>query len=183
MSVAGSVQYHLARDRVAVRGNVGAWSGTVRTWTGGASLDLRSTTTNTGAVWLARLGGDVAGTGAPFGLWPGAGTGQGRRTLLRAHPLLHDGVIRDGVFGRGLVHASGEWRCWTRPVLRVIRVAPATFVDIARAYRVPAFADRRAHVDVGAGLRIALPGAGILRADVARGLRDGDMALSFAWTR
>jgi hypothetical protein len=65
----------------------------------------------------------------------------------------------------------------------VIRVAPATFVDIARAHRVPAFADRRAHVDVGAGLRIAFPGAGVLRADVARGLRDGETALSFAWTR
>ena len=35
--------------------------------------------------------------------WSGAGTGQGRDALLRAHPLLHDGVIRDAVFGRGLV--------------------------------------------------------------------------------
>jgi hypothetical protein len=183
MSFAGSVQYRLARDRVAVRGGAGAWSGAVRTWTAGSSLDLRSSTTNTGVVWLGRLGGDVVGATAPSVLWPGAGTGHGRRELLRAHPLLHDGVVRAGVFGRGLVHASGEWRRWTRPLLRVIRVAPATFIDIARAYHVPAFADRRAHVDVGAGLRIAVPGAGVLRADVARGLRDGDTALSFAWTR
>jgi hypothetical protein len=37
--------------------------------------------------------------------------------------------------------------------------------------------------DVGAGLRIALPsGAGVLRADVAHGLRDGANAVSLAWT-
>ena len=81
--------------------------------------------------------------------------------------------------------ASGgaEWRRWRSPVLRVLRVAPAAFVDVARAYDAPAFADSRAHVDVGAGLRIAIPGAGVLRADIARGLRDGEMAVSVGWAR
>ena len=68
-------------------------------------------------------------------------------------------------------------------MFRVIRVAPALFVDAARAYRAPAFADARGHVDVGIGVRVAFPGSGVLRADIARGLRDGDMALSFGWTR
>jgi outer membrane translocation and assembly module TamA len=67
--------------------------------------------------------------------------------------------------------------------MRVLRIAPSVFVDVARAYDAPPFADSRAHVDVGVGLRVAVPGAGVLRADVARGLRDGEMALSFGWTR
>jgi hypothetical protein len=33
------------------------------------------------------------------------------------------------------------------------------------------------------GLRVAVPGAGLLRADFAHGLHDGRNALSFGWTR
>jgi hypothetical protein len=37
-------------------------------------------------------------------------------------------------------------------------------------------------VDVGAGLRIKIPGTpGVLRADFAHGLRDGANALTFGW--
>jgi hypothetical protein len=76
-----------------------------------------------------------------------------------------------------------EWRDWRGPFLRTLRVAPAAFVDVARATRVPAFGDDRTHVDVGAGVRIAVPGAGVLRVDVARGVRDGQSAFSVGWTR
>jgi hypothetical protein len=145
--------------------------------------DWRSRAQALGTVWLGRASVDAAGAGTPLAFWGGAGTGQGRSALLRAHPLLHDGVIRDAVFGRVVASGGAEWRRWSAPVARVLRVAPAAFVDLARAYAAPAFADPRAHVDIGAGLRIALPGAGVLRADVARGLRDGEMAVSFGWGR
>jgi hypothetical protein len=133
-----------------------------------------------GPVWLFRAGVTRTGNRAPFALWPGAGVGQGRDLLLRAHSLLHDGVIR-GVFGRQVSHGGVEWRDWRWSVLRTVRIAPAMFLDVARADRVPAFGDDRAHVDVGAGLRIAVPGAGVLRIDLGRGLRDGSTALSIGW--
>jgi outer membrane translocation and assembly module TamA len=102
--------------------------------------------------------------------------------LLRAHPLLEDGHITGDVFGRRVAHASLEARRWVRPLLKVVRFAPAAFIDGAHAGR------RRApgsawHMDAGVGLRIAFPGSGILRVDVARGLRDGSTAFSIGWTR
>jgi len=38
-------------------------------------------------------------------------------------------------------------------------------------------------VDAGAGIRLSLPGVGVLRLDLAHGLRDGRNALSIAWQR
>nr|MDQ3347496.1 hypothetical protein [Acidobacteriota bacterium] len=136
-----------------------------------------------GDVWVGRAGVDVAGGGAPLALWPGAGTGQGRPVLLRAHPLLRDGVVDDGVFGRRLLHGGLEWRRWTPLRGRAVRIAPALFIDGARAAGVLPGADARAHLDAGAGVRIAVPGAGVLRVDLARGIRDGSTALSIGWTR
>jgi hypothetical protein len=155
----------------------------MNTWTAGLFGNWRSRARAEGTVWLARAGLDAAGNDTPFALWSGAGTGHGRDALLRAHPLLHDGVIRDGVFGRIVASGGVEWRQWRWPVLRVGRVAPAAFVDGAHAYDAPTFADPRAHVDVGVGVRLAVPGAGVIRADIARGLRDGEVAVSVGWTR
>lgn len=157
-------------------------TGAHRARTVSASVEWRSTQDRAGDVWHARAGFALAARAAPLALWSGAGTGQARDVLLRAHPLLDDGVIR-GVFGRRLTFAGAEWRHWLRPVFRTVQVAPAIFVDTARASRVPAFGDSRAHVDAGGGIRVAVPGAGVLRVDLARGLRDGEMALSFGWTR
>jgi hypothetical protein len=169
-------------DRLAIGIEATAWpainANSGRTWGG-----WRSRIRNEGQVWLATAGAEIVSARAPMLLWGGAGTGHGRTPLLRAHPLLDGGVIRDGVFGPRVAHASLEWRQWQRPVLRALRLAPAVFVDAARAWRGPAFADARAHVDVGAGLRVAIPTAGVLRVDLARGLRDGEMALSFGWMR
>ncbi len=144
--------------------------------------DWRSSHSRVGSVWSTRGGLSAASADAPLALFPGAGTGQGRDVLLRAHPLLHDGVI-DGVFGRRLVHGGGEWSYWSRPVMRALRVAPAVFVDTAHAFDAPAFGDERAHLDVGVGIRVAVPGAGVLRVDVAHGLRDGRTVVSFGLTR
>jgi predicted double-glycine peptidase len=181
--VLGGLRYQSVDDRLTIGGRGGLWASTTTTWTVGLFAGWRSSAHAQGTVWLARAGLDAAGKDTPFALWSGAGTGHGRDALLRAHPLLHDGVIRDGVFGRAVASGGAEWRRWRSPVLRVLRIAPAAFVDVARAYDAPAFADARAHVDVGAGLRMAIPGAGVLRADIGRGLRDGEMAVSVGWTR
>ena len=179
----GGLRYQSTGDRFTAGARGGVWSIGSDAWTAGLFTDWRSHARTVGTVWLARAGLEAAGEGTPLALWSGAGTGQGRSALLRAHPLLHDGIIRDAVFGRAVASGGVEWRRWGAPVMKVLHVAPAAFIDIARAYRAPPFADARAHADLGAGLRIAVPGAGVLRADVARGLRDGKVALSFGWTR
>jgi predicted double-glycine peptidase len=183
VSFALSGQQRLAGDRAFVEGRAASWSGDVRTWTVGTSAEWRSTPRNEGPVWIGRGGADAAGSRAPLALWPGAGTGQGRDALLRAHPLLAHGVIRDGVFGRRLAYAGVEWRRWLQPGRKPFRVAPAFFFDTARASRGLASFDRRWQSDLGAGLRLALPGSGVVRLDFAYGLRDGSTAVSAGWGR
>jgi hypothetical protein len=180
-SLAG--QQRLAGDRASLEVRAASWTGDVRTWTLGAAAEWRSTPRNEGRVWIGRTGTEAAGDGAPLALWPGAGTGQGRDALLRAHPLLARGVIRDGVFGRRLAYAGLEWRRWVQPARKPFRIAPALFLDTARASRGLASFDRRWQSDVGAGLRLALPGSGVVRLDFAYGLRDGSTAVSAGWGR
>jgi hypothetical protein len=121
---------------------------------------------------------------APASIWPGADTGHARPVLLRAHPLLDDGVIEGGVFGRRVGFASVEAQRWLKPIAHgLVRIAPAVFVDSARAARGLPATDQRLHVDAGAGLRLSLAGGGVLRVDLARGLRDGRTALSVGWQR
>jgi Peptidase C39 family len=169
------------RVRLAMRGEI--WTGDVRTATVSLGGNWRSAVRNEGNVFAVRAGIDAAGDSAPLALWPGAGTGQGRDALLRAHPLLDDGIIRGGVFGRRLIHGGGEWRRWIQPGARPWRVAPALFVDVGRASRGMPDSDTRGQVDAGAGLRLGLPGASVFRIDIARGLRDGATALSVGWTK
>jgi hypothetical protein len=179
----GGVEHRSAGDRFSIGSDIVFWPGDVGAASASVTTGFRTRTRHEGHVWMLGAGGHAVNDGAPMTLWPGASTGQGRAPLLRAHPLLDDGIIRDGVFGRTLAHATVEWRHWRGPVLRVLRIAPAVFLDTAHAWNVPDFADARAHVDLGAGLRVAIPAAGVLRVDVARGLRDGQMALSFGFTR
>jgi hypothetical protein len=129
---------------------------------------------------LGRVGSDAAGADAPLALWPGAGTGHARGPLLRGHPLLDDGRITGEVFGRRVHHGGAEVRRWLTPVLKVVRVAPAVFLDIAEARDRPG-PGRVWHADAGAGLRITLPGTSVLRVDGAKGLRDGAWAFSVGW--
>jgi hypothetical protein len=182
-AISAGVEHRAAAGRLRLTGAATAMTGAIRTWTLQSGIAWTSAAANEGASVVARAGFEAAGDGAPLALWPGAGTGQGRDALLRAHPLLDDGVIRRGAFGRRLFHAGVEWRRWTAPSVRLVRLAPAIFLDVARAGSVPGFADGRFHADLGAGLRLALPGSGTLRVDVARGLRDGQMALSAGWVR
>jgi hypothetical protein len=185
-ALSAAIELWPVHDRLAIDARAGTWLGARevdRFGTAGVSTRWRSSAGNSGMVVLARAGGQIASTDAPLSLWPGADTGHARQVLLRAHPLLDDGIIAGGVFGREVIFAGSEWRRWMRPRRSVIRIAPAVFVDLARATRGIASSDERAHVDAGAGVRVALPGMGLLRLDVAHGLRDGATALSVGFER
>ena len=182
-SIGAGIERHLARDLVVVSTRASRWFGGVETWTASAGVAWRSSSTHEGHVWSARTGVNLAGERAPLALWHGAGAGQRADVMLRAHTVLEAGRVDNAVFGRRLVHAGAEWQRWLRPVKRVVKIAPAVFVDVGRAFRGDSFSDTRAHVDVGTGVRILLPGAGVVGLDVGRGLRDGKMALSIGLRR
>ncbi len=60
-----------------------------------------------------RAGAVNVSDAAPLGVWSGAGEGHARVVLLRAHPLLRDGVIdRDATFARSITHANVEVQRW-----------------------------------------------------------------------
>jgi len=183
VSVSGAVEQHLAADRLVVglRGSV--FTQDVDARTAGARVRWRSSARPQGQVWIAESGIDVVTRSSPLALWSGAGTGQGRDALLRAHPLLDDGIIDGGVFGRRLTHANVEWRYWKLWPGKPVRIGPAVFVDAARAHQRALGLPDRSEVDAGAGLRIGVPGGNVLRIDLARGLRDGATAFSIGWTR
>ena len=133
---------------------------------------------------LGTAGIDRVSHDAPLGLWPGAGEGQARAPLLRAHPLTQDGVIAVGssaAFGRSLAYGGAEAQRWLdRPFMA--RVGVAAFVDVARAARRAASDASPTHVDVGAGMRLRIPGAtGALRVDIAHSVRDRARALTVGW--
>ena len=119
---------------------------------------------------------------APRALWPGAGEGRARPGLLRAHPLLEDNIIAGPVFGRRVLALNAEGQRWfARPGL--VRIAAAGFVDAAGASdRLPGTGGKASQVDIGAGVRLRLPGGeGTLRVDYAHGLRDGADAVTIGW--
>lgn len=111
-------------------------------------------------------------------VWPGAGIGHARSVLLRAHPLLDDGVIEGEIFGRRLSHGGLELERWLT-LRQPVRVALVAFLDLARIGSAGP-----GHVDAGAGVRVRLPGqSSVLRIDAARGLLDGSFALSMGWQK
>jgi hypothetical protein len=181
LSLGGALAERLAGDRAVLEMRAASWVGQLNTWTVALRSEWRSRLRNDGVVWLARAGDSVTAVDAPLALWPGAGTGQGRDGLLRAHPLIDDGIIRDAVFGRHVIDAGVEGRKWMQVSRKPVRVAPAIFVDLARAYHALDPENERWQADVGAGLRIAIPGAGVLRVDLAHGVADGRTALSMGW--
>lgn len=121
----------------------------------------------------------TAGAASPRALWTGAGTNLSHGPLLRAHRLVHDGVLDGDAFGRNLASASAEL---TQPVRRlpVGAVAIAAFIDTARVWhRANGTSTSPFYVDAGVGLRLHLPGErGVMRVDVAHGLRGGGLAVS-----
>lgn len=172
-------------DRLAVEFHAAGWRGSGESFgVGSVRSRFRSKSGSSGTVMLADGGMTVASATAPALLWPGADTGHARDVLLRAHPLLDDGVIEGGVFGRRAAFGSIEAQHWLAPIAQgFVRIAPAVFLDVARASRGLTSTDTRTQYDAGAGLRISLLGAGVLRVDVAHGLRDGATAFSVGWQK
>jgi hypothetical protein len=130
-------------------------------------------------VFIGRTGIADASAYTPADLWFAGDTGRARGVPLRAHPVITDGELRVEQIGRSIWYASGEaqrWWSWPR-----VRVGGAMFADTARTdRRVPAGA--RTDVDVGLGARFAVPGlSGLLRIDVAKGLRDRATAVSLVY--
>jgi peptidase C39-like protein len=183
-AVSGRVEFWPLVDRLALEAGGAAWRGPDISFGGAdAAARWRSTRSSTGTVWRADAGYRLVSASSPASIWPGADTGHARDVLLRAHPLLDDGVIRDGVFGRRLAFGALEIQQWLKPGKRPVRIAPAAFIDIARAARGLPTSTDRTQVDAGVGLRLSLLGRGVLRVDVAHGLRDGHNALSVGWQR
>lgn len=149
----------------------------------GGGIQVRATPfmTPTGVVLSTTAGASVVTHAAPLALWPGAGVGQARPVLLRAHPLFHDGAISGPAFGRTLLYGNVEVQRWfNRP--SPVRTALVVFSDLARATRrQSSLDDAPLHVDVGVGFRARLTTAGTLRADIGRGMRDGAVAFSVGW--
>jgi hypothetical protein len=183
----GTLERRFARDRVSLRVDTDTWfastlmpnfsSGTIRaSWT---SPLVVSGWASAGAAGVQRIS-----NGAPLALWAGAGDGYARGELLRAHPMLDDGVVNltsDTAFGRTLTFGTFEGQRWVE-TRWPIRVGLAAFVDVARAAD-RGFAAPTLQTDVGGGLRLGLPGARhALRVDVAHGLLDGANALTIGWT-
>jgi len=185
LSVDAALDVRLAGDRVSLGIDTAAWMpiGSGRRFARGeVSSAWRSTPGSDRPCWLILAGVAATSGAAPFDLWSGAGTGHARTPLLRAHPLLDAGVVSGPVFGRQLVHGTVEYQ---HPLLTAqggaIRLA--AFADTARAWhRIGNEEPSPLHTDVGAGMRIALPGkGGTIRVDVARGLRDRRVVLSAGW--
>jgi hypothetical protein len=185
VSLGGRLDQRFLGDRVALfLDGCGALSlsGEPGFAAGGATLALRSSASPERVVVRARLGLDAASENAPLGRWPGAGLGHAREPLLRAHPLLEDGVVGGPAFGRRLLHGSAEVE------VRLATIGPARlgatgFLDWAQAReRLSAPGAGPALVDVGGGLRVRLPGSlPAVRIDAATGLRDGGFTLSAGW--
>ena len=186
-SIGGTLERIAFADRLIMSVNAARWapltgdtafSSAAAQATVRSSVDIRD--------WVARgtVGYQRVGDAAPMSLWPGAGEGQARAPLLRAHPLLDDGVVDltgSTVFGRSLAFGSAELQRWLEP-LPLVRVGVAGFTDVARASRQLSAGATPVQVDAGIGLRLKIPGTpGLLRADVAHGLRDGANALTLGW--
>lgn len=182
-AVSGRVEFWPVLDAVVLEAGVATWQGPRVAFHGG-DVAARWRGSSGKVAWRADGGYRAVTARAPASIWPGADTGHARDVLLRAHPLLDRGVIRGGVFGRRLAFGTMEVQHWRQSAARPLRFAPAAFIDIARATGELAQSSRqRIQVDAGLGLRVSLFGLGVLRADLARGLRDGRTAFSVGWQR
>ena len=186
-SLGGALQGAAFGDRLSLSIDATQWApiaGGAAFRAAGARALAQSSANTRGWVARAAIGVERVSDAAPLALWPGAGEGQVRAPLLRAHPLLSDGVVdltAASAYGRTLTFGSAELQRWfERP--SIVRLGMAGFADVARASRQADDGRTPVEVDLGAGLRIKIPGTpGVLRADVAHGLRDGANALTFGW--
>jgi hypothetical protein len=182
-----SIERRLLHDRIAISGNATDWValGDAANFSAvGLSANWHPSPETARLTFDARASAQRVGDAAPLGLWAGAGDGHARVDLLRAHPLLDDGIIQTSTaFGRTLLAAGGEATRWfdgRSPA----RIGVAVFTDIAQARRsLSPTSAPGLNIDLGSGLRVRIPGVGrTLRVDVAHGLRDGANAITVGWT-
>ena len=204
-SVGASLEKRWLDDHVALRGTATTWlpiaartttpiitplaaPGSSALSTHFSALSARASVQSTGSahVWRYQVasGAEQVSDAAPLTLWPGAGEGLARAPLLRAHPLLDNGIVDTGaasVFGRSVQYGTVELQRWfERPA--IVKLGLAGFADLARATRTAIPGETVGQTDLGAGLRVRLPGAEhTLRIDLAHGLRDGANALTIGW--
>ncbi len=183
VAMEGAVDARLAGDRLALTASVGWWlpfAGGDGFGSGNLLAAWRSTTDAARPSWSALTELGIATRAAPLALWQGAGSGQGRDGLLRAHALLTHDVLDGPVFGRDVARGSCEYE---RPLGRVALggLSVAGFVDAARAWhRLDSLEPSRLYVDTGVGVRMRAA-AGVVRLDVAHGLRGGGTRLTAGW--
>ena len=164
--------------RVDVQSGVEIWTGSDAFSRADIAVAASSSTSRRGFVYLARAGAATATSSLPSLLWFAGDTGQTRDTLLRAHPLVDDGRLQVTQMGRRLLAASVEAQRWWS--VGFVQTAAALFIDSARASR-RLDPGAGSDVDAGVGLRLALPGAGTIRADVANGLLHGGARWTFVY--
>lgn len=183
LSFDGKIEALFSGDRLALSAQGAQWTSLERgaPFVAGGVLARWSTKHIERGGWLARVGVSRASSGAPLALWPGAGTGRARAPLLRAHPLLENGVVTGRAFGRTLVHSGLERQAWTCAV-KSLRLGWSLFVDGARPWDPLRSARVPWQVDGGACIRLAGMGTrGEFRVTAAHGLDDGRSTLSLGW--
>jgi predicted double-glycine peptidase len=185
-SVGASIERRWLADRISATARLTTWipaaDGTGFS-AAGARARLRSSRDARGWVYDSAIGMEHVTEGAPMTLWAGAGDGHARVPLLRAHPLLADGVIdvTRAMFGRTMTYGTAEAQRWLER-FEPARVGIAAFIDVARASRQVLPGPGVWPADVGAGLRLRVPGSTrTLRFDAAYGLRDGASAIGIGW--
>ena len=184
VSVGAMLEPHFFNDRLIASASIERWmplSSAEAFHSMSAGAAFRSSRAPRGFVEMADVGAETASDAAPLSIWPGAGDGHARVFLLRAHPLLHNGIIDGPVFGREIVYGNAQVERWLEGKLSGLAVA--TFVDTARAsgrfFNVPGTPFQ---VDAGGGLRFRVPfELGTFRVDYAHGIRDGEDAMTWGW--
>ncbi len=177
--VDGALEFRPLSDAVAVE--IAATGAPGGASFGAATGAFRWRLKTTAARIAGRTAVSMTTDDAPLDRWPGADSRTARPLLLRAHPLVDDGRIAGSVFGRTVAQGTVEVQ---REALRrgLFSAGVAAFTDVARAWRRRDGPASPLHVDIGVGLRLRLaPGQPAIRVDLARGLRDGRMAVSAGW--
>jgi hypothetical protein len=184
LSLDGSIEALFLEDRLAIRAQAAHWTSLENgaPFEAGGLHARWSTRHFERGGWLAHAGVSGATSRAPLALWPGAGTGRGREPLLRAHPLLEDGVLSGRAFGRALVNGGIEQQAWVGAV-RALRIGFGLFLDAARLWESPRSTRVPWQIDGGACLRLAgLGTGGEFRLTAAHGLEDGASAFTVGWS-
>jgi hypothetical protein len=192
----GGIDLRALRDHLSFIGTGSVWtplqtgeafaSGQTRDWfaSGLTAVAWRTATEPVPLLFHGDVGFAAATAASPLAVWPGSHTNPDRGGSMRAHPMREDDIISGEVFGRRIAFATvtSEQLVMER---KFGRVSIAEFVDMGRAWdRLAGLDTSLLHVDIGVGLRFASAKAGgIIRLDIARGVRDGRNHFSAGYMR